>query len=238
MGRNIHKGKFEYIRFEDRRTPYYEGVEKMKALDFSFEDILEHFPCFVGHMTMSRFLGLYELYKMTLGVAGHIAEVGSYKGASLLHFAKLIRIFESESLTQVHGFDWFEGTGTDEIKTFVEAGTYKSSYDDLVELIKCQQLDQIAFIHRLDVIKDLKPFLDDNLHMQFKLVFLDAGMYNVVKSALPLLWERLTPGGILILDQYNHELSPGETLAVREILPDAKVRTLPNIWMPTAYIVK
>lgn len=238
MAREHHTGSLEYIRFADRRKPYYEGVEKMKNMEFSFEDILEHYPCFVGHMTLSRFIGLYELYKMSMGVAGHIAEVGSYKGASLLHFAKLIKIFEAESLTQVHGFDWFEGTGTDEIKTFVEAGTYKSSYETLVDLIKVQNLDNIAFIHRLDVIKELKEFLDQHLHMQFKLVFLDAGMYNVVKTALPLLWERLTPGGILVLDQYNHELSPGETLAVREILPEAKVKTLPNIWMPTAYIVK
>ncbi len=236
--RETHSGQFEYVRFADRRKPYYEGLEKIKSLNYSFEDLLEHYPCFVGHMTISRFLGLYELYKMSLGVAGHIAEVGTYKGASLLHFGKLIKIFESESLTQVHGFDWFQGTGTDEIKTFVEAGTYKESYDRLIELINAQHMNQIVFVHKMDVIKELKGFLNDNLHMQFKLVFLDAGMYNVVKTALPLFWERLTPGGILILDQYNHELSPGETLAVRELLPEAKVRTLPNIWMPTAYIVK
>lgn len=238
MAKTIHTGSLEHIRFEERRAPYYETLEKMKGMQHSFEDILEHFPCFVGHMTLSRFLGLYELYKMTTGVAGHIAEVGSYKGASLLLFAKLIKIFEAESLTQVHGFDWFEGTGTDEIESFVEAGTYKSSYEGLLELIKIQHLNNIAFVHKLDVTKELKTFLDKHLHLQFKLVFLDAGMYNVVKTALPLLWERLTPGGILVLDQYNHEFSPGETLAVREILPDAKVKTLPNIWMPTAYIVK
>lgn len=238
MGNTMHEGKYEYIKFNDRRKPYYEGLEKIKQLEYSFQDMVEHYPCFVGHMTLSRFLGLYEMYKMSLGVAGHIAEVGSFKGASLLHFAKLVNIFESESLTQVHGFDWFEGTGGDEIETFVEAGTYKESYERLLKLVKAQQLDNMTFVHKMDVITGLEPFLNENKHMQFKLVFLDAGMYNVVKAVLPLFWERLTPGGILILDQYNHELSPGETLAVREILPDAQVKTLPNIWMPSAYIIK
>ena len=231
-------GEFEYTRFASRREGYYEGVQRIKNLDYTFEDMIEHFPCFVGHMTLSRFIGLYELYKKSLGVAGHIAEVGVYKGASFLFFAKLIQIFEAESLTQAHGFDWFEGAGTDDIENKVELGTYKESFERVQELISAQQLEHIAFIHKLDVTKELKPFLDKYKHLQFKLVFLDAGLYNVVKTSLPLLWERLTPGGILVLDQYNHELSPGETLAVREILPNVKVKTLPNIWMPSAYIVK
>jgi hypothetical protein len=238
MSGQQHDGRFEYVKFSSRRDTYYKGVQRIKDLNYSFEDLLEHFPCFVGHMTLSRFLGLYELYKMSLGVAGHIAEIGTYKGASFLFFAKLAQIFESESLTQVHSFDWFEGTGKDEIKNFVEEGTYKESYERVVELVNAQNLQNTAFVHKMDVTKELKGFLDKYLHLQFKLVFLDAGMYNVVKAALPLLWERLTPGGILVFDQFNHELSPGETLAVREILPHQKVRTLPNIWMPTGYIVK
>jgi len=60
----------------------------------------------------------------------------------------------------------------------------------------------------------------------------------VVRTALPLIWERVTPGGIVILDQYNFEVAPGETVAVREVLPNARVRTLSPAWMPTAYIVK
>ena len=231
-------GRFEYIKFDSRRDNYYDGLKRIEELGYSFQDLLEHYPAFVGHMTISRFLGLYEMYKKTLGVAGHIAEIGSYKGASLLHFSKLVKIFEGESLTQVHGFDWFQGTGKDEINSFVEEGTYKESYERLIELIKIQGLENQTFVHKMDVIKELSPFLEKNLHMQFKLVFLDAGMYNIVKTVLPLLWERLTPGGILILDQYNHELSPGETLAVREILPNARVMTLPNIWMPSAFIIK
>lgn len=234
-----HRGELEYIKFENRRDEYYETLTEIEDLNIPFQDLIENFTCFTGHMSLSRYLGLYELYKNTLGVAGHIAEVGTYKGASLFLFAKLIKIFESESLTQVHGFDWFEGMdNSKENVSKVNKGDYKADEATLRRLIKIQHLDNLAFIHKVDVTKDLKSFLGQYKHLQFKIVFLDAGIYEVVKVALPLFWERLTPGGILILDQYNHELSPGETIAVREILPNAKVKTMPNIWMPTAYIVK
>ena len=75
-------------------------------MNFTQDEIIEDFPRFSGHMSIGRYLTLYELYKKTEGIAGHIAEVGTYKGSSLLWFTKLVQIYESESLTQVHGFDW------------------------------------------------------------------------------------------------------------------------------------
>ena len=233
-----HKGEFEYMRFDQRRDSYYKMLKEYNIMNIPVQDLVENFTCFTGHMSLSRYLGLYEIYKMALGVAGHIAEVGTYKGSAFFLFAKLIKIYESESLTQVHGFDWFQGMGEDSIELKVESGSYAANEETVRKLIQIQDLNSISFLHKMDVTKDLKPFLDKNKHLQFKIVFLDAGLYNVVKTCLTLFWERLTPGGILILDQYNHELSPGETLAVREILPTAKVKTLPNIWMPTAYIIK
>lgn len=233
-----HIGKYEYLKFDDRRGPYREYLQYLRDQEISIDDFMEHFTSYIGHMSLSRVLGLYELYKMTLGVAGHIGEIGVFKGASFFLFAKLVKIFESESLTQIHGFDWFQGTGDDDIEMKIEQGGYKYEYEKILESIEKQGFKNQAFIHKMDVVEELEGFLNDNLHMQFKLFFFDAGMYKIVKKTLPMIWERLTPGGIIILDQYNHELSPGETLAVREILPNAKVKVLPNIWMPSGYIIK
>lgn len=191
-------------------------------------------------MSLNRLLTLYELYKVVQNVAGHIAEVGVFKGAGTILFAKLIHIFESEALTQVHGFDWFQGTSTggENDSKLVPQGGYKSDFDELSKIIKLQKLDHIIRIHNFDVTKKLKQFLSENKHLQFKLVFLDAGMYEVMQACIPLFWERLTPGGIMIFDQFTNELAPGETLSVRELLPHAKVRTIQHSWMPNAYIIK
>lgn len=233
-----HKGKYEYTKFDKRRKPFRKYINYLNNKKIETNDWMENFTSYVGHMSLSRVIGLYELYKKTLGIAGHIGEIGVYKGASFFLFAKLISIFESESLTQVHGFDWFQGTGEDDIKMKIEKGSYQSSYKEIVDLNKMQGFSNLAFIHKINVLTELENFLKENIHLQFKLFFMDAGLHNVVSKSLPLIWERMTPGGIIAFDQYNHELSPGETLAVREILPNHKVYTLPNIWMPTGYIIK
>ena len=232
------EGKFETHKFASRKAPYYEGLTEILSLGYDTEDLIHHFPSFVGRMTLSRFIGLYELYKMTLGVAGHIAEAGVYKGAGTLFFAKLSQIFEPEALTLIHGFDWFEGSKPTAEEPNVMEGSYKEDYSRLMRLIHAQKLDHIIHIHRLDLRTGLTQFFEENRYMQFKLVFLDAGQYEIVKSCLEQFWPRLTSGGVMIFDQFNHELSPGEARAIKEFMPDAKIQTLPFTWMPTAYVVK
>ncbi|MBV8856076.1 MAG: class I SAM-dependent methyltransferase [Acidobacteria bacterium] len=231
--------EYETRKFAERKEPYYEGLKEVLSLGYSAEDLIHHFPSFVGHMTLSRFLVLYELYKMTLGVAGHIAEAGVYKGAGTLLFAKLTQIFEGESLTLVHGFDWFEGMDPSaEERDEAGVSSYKEDYLRLMRLIKAQKLDHLVHIHKLDLKEELADFFEKHQSLQFKLVFLDAGQYDVVKSCLINFWPRLTSGGVLVLDQFNHEHAPGEARAIREVLPDAQLRTFPFGWMPTAYVVK
>lgn len=140
----------------------------------------------------------------------------------------------------MHGFDWFKGSpapAENDCELVPEAG-YESNKGMLLELIERQGLDHILKIHDLDIVTQLKPFFDEFKHLQFKCVFLDAGIYEVMKVAIPLFWERLTPGGVLIFDQYNFELGPGETIAIRECLPGVKIKTINNSWMPNAYAVK
>lgn len=232
-------GELESIKFNDRRKQYYEYVEYLKANKPSLEDFLHDFTAYVGHMSLNRVLTIYELYKKTLGLAGHIADIGVYKGASSLLFAKLIKIFEAESLTLCHGFDWFEGAkiGEKDSKLVLDGG-YKTDYESILELVKKQGFDNILKIHKLDLTKDLEAFFQKYPHLRFKLVMMDAGTYEVMKSSIPYFYDRLISGGIMIFDQYSHEFAPGEALAVSEILPKATVRTLPNSWMPNAYIIK
>lgn len=232
------EGDFETQKFAKRKEPYYEGIKTIKELGYSTEDFIHYYPCFTGHMTLSRYLSFYEVYQMTMGVSGHIAEVGVYKGGALLYFTKLCQIFEPNSLTQVHGFDWFQGNKPSEDEVNIVEGSDQEDYERIMKLIKAQQLENDVFIHKLDVTTELDDFFEKYPHLQFKIVFLDAGMYEVVKNCLPKFWERLTKGGIMILDQFNHEVAPGETQAVNEFFKDKKIKTFPFNWMPTAYIEK
>jgi len=232
-------GTFESMKFNHRRENYYKYIEYLKAKSIPLEDVLHNFPAYVGHMSLNRIFTIYELYKKTLGIAGHIADVGVYKGASSLLFAKMIKIFESESLTLCHGFDWFQGRITSDKDSYLMPdGGCKTDYQDIIELVKLQGLNNILKIHQIDLRSELSAFFDRYPHLRFKLVMMDAGQYDAMKASIPIFYERLIPGGIMIFDQYAHEFAPGEMLALIEFLPDAIVRTLPNSWMPNAYLIK
>ena len=238
--RPFRQGDLETRKFAHRRDDYWRGLQDMVAMGFSPADLIHHAPAFAGEINLARFLALYEAYKATLGLAGHIAEFGIYMGTNVLFFAKLARLFEPASLTLVHGFDWFRGVQPEgEEARLVDSGAYTASFETVSRLVTTQHLDDIVRLHDMDLASDaLAEFIDGHGHLQFRLVVLDCGLYTVVRNCIERIWPRLVPGGWLVLDNFNHETSPGEARAVRELLPGLKVRTFPFCAQPTAYIVK
>lgn len=234
-----HKdGQFETVKFAKRREEYHKNLDLMLAMGHEKEDFIHHFPAFVGNLTFLRSIALYELYKRTLGISGHVAEVGVYKGAGSILFGKLVQIFEPDSLTMVHGFDNFGGTrAVDENPLQVQDGN-KENEERLRRLILLQGLESTIKIHKLDAEKDFPAFFEKHPHLRFKLVFLDSGTYEVTSEAIKAFWPRLNVGGIMVFDQYNNEVSPGETRAVTELLPNEKIETMQPSWMPNSFCVK
>jgi hypothetical protein len=236
--RGHRDGCLETVKFNARRAPYYAGLEQILDLGFEPVDYLHHFPAFVGHVTLWRALTLYELYKKTLGLPGHIADVGVHKGASALLFTKLLQIFEPEAFTMVHGFDWFRGMHGSAEEPLYLPGEVREDETRVRRLVELQGLENVLKIHKLDLATELDDFFAKHAHLRFKLIFLDCGIYDVVTSAIRNFWPRLLPGGLMVFDQFNNELAPGETRAISELLPNEKIETIPNSWMPNAFIQK
>lgn len=236
---NSHKlGTLETQKHAHRKERYYENLVKMLNLGYSKTDLIHYFPAFAGIQTLNRCFTLYELYKKTLGISGHVAEVGVHHGFGSLLFAKLVQLNEPESLTMCHGFDWFRGIQEDTDSVLQIPGGDASDENMFRELIRLQGLDNVVKIHKLDVTKEFPEFFKENSHLRFKLVFLDSGTYTVTKAAIEHLWPRLNVGGVMIFDQYNNEVAPGETKAIHELLPNQKIETITNSWMPSSYTVK
>ena len=57
------EGKYETMKFSERKPSYYEALAEILSLGYSNEDLIHHFPSFVGHMTLSRFLALMSYIK-------------------------------------------------------------------------------------------------------------------------------------------------------------------------------
>ena len=233
------QGDMETLKFDHRRAAYWRSIHEILQMGYTPEELIHHAPAFAGHMNLGRFLAIYEAYKIALPYAGHIAEAGIWMGSCTIFFAKLTRLFEPESLTLVHGFDWFKGAhGTGSEAHLVQEGAYGEPVERVRKLVSVQGLDDVIRIHDIDLRTALPAFFEAHPHLQFKLVFLDCGYYDVVRPCIEQFWPRMTPGGVLMLDNFNHETAPGEVQAVREILPHEQVRTFGFAFQPTAYILK
>src|SRR5215208_1230181 len=159
--------KFENTKDTPLGTVSEAARSRFQRMNYEPEDFYEHFPCFVGAKQISRFLSLFECYKQTLGIAGHMAEVGVYRGAVSLFFAKLSLLYEPHTMTQVHGFDFFE---RGEPSTLGRGYTYVETYERVRDLIEVQGLRRYVLLHNLDVRSELKSFFEQHPHLQFKLV--------------------------------------------------------------------
>jgi len=225
-------------KFKEVDEEYFKYIDQLLKLEVSVEDLIFQFPAFVGHVNLARFLFLYDLYKKTIDLNGHIADVGTWKGASFLFMAKMIKIFEPYSQTQVHAFDWFKGMkpGINDVSNI--ADKYSASFESLNRLVELQGLDDLAYINKMDVTCELPAFIDERPWMRFKFVFVDCAIQEVLESSISNLWPRLVNGGIFILDHYNCSSSPTESSILEKYIGNLPIHQAPYARQPTAYVIK
>lgn len=226
-----------WSKFKDIDAQYFSYLADLLSAPPEPVDLLHQFPAYVGHVNLGRYLFLYEMYKKVLNLAGHVAELGVYKGATFLFFAKLVRLFETHSSTQVYGFDWFKGM-LEHPEASPGEVPYVGDYAQLVKLIESQQLQDVALLQRLDLSTESELYLQKHPHLRFKLIFVDCGQPNVLRAGLSNFWPRLVTGGVLVLDHYNLECSPQESELVDQTIGTNCIRKLPFNRQPTAYVVK
>ncbi len=228
----------EAVKFKSEDENYFESIRLIEAMNPPLKEVIYNFPVFVGQVNIARMLFFYELYKMVLNLAGNIAEIGTYKGASFMLWAKLIKLFEAGNHTRVYGFDWFEGmkTGNNDEKS--NEGKYKADYETLCNLISWEGLDNVTVLNKMDVTKDLSDYIQKRPWLRFKLVFIDCAIESVMESSLNALWPRLVSGGILIMDHYGLSTSPTESRIVEEYVGNRQVLQLPFNRHSSGYIIK
>lgn len=141
-------------------------------------------------------------------VKGAFAELGVYKGdsAHLLHLMDPNREF--------HLFDTFEGfTQADLAGETGKAATYttKNFADTSIEKVKTRLNDPVFIFHK-GYFPDTTKGLDEQV---YALVNMDADLYNPTKAGLQYFYPRLSPGGMIIIHDYNPDW-PGIMQAVDE----------------------
>lgn len=225
-------------KFSEVDEKYFAYIDELLSWQVPVKDLIYQFPAYVGHVNLARFLFFYDLYKKTIYLNGHIADVGTWKGASFLFMAKMIKLFEPYSPTQAYAFDWFQGMEPGKDDDQNQAGNYCADYESLNKLVELQGLSDIAIINKMDVTCELAPYFEERPWMRFKFVFVDCGIEGVLESSLANFWPRLVNGGVLILDHYNNGASPTESRILEKYIGNLPILQAPFNRQPTCYVIK
>lgn len=229
---------FGLRKYKDVDKNYFDYIDTIVKDDISAKDLIYQFPVYVGEVNLARHLFFYDLYKKCIKLNGHIADVGTFKGASFMFMSKLVKLHELYNQTQVHGFDWFKGMKPSKGDDINQKDKYMGDYETLKRLISLQGLDSVAQLHKMDITKDMKNFIEEHDYIRFKMIFIDCGIKEVMESALDYLYPKLNYGGILIMDHFNDESSPSESTILEKYIGKNKIYQMPYNRQPTAYVIK
>jgi SAM-dependent methyltransferase len=208
--------------------------------------VIDPWALYVGISNLAIKLSIADLLRSTLDVPGHVAEFGSWRGDNLLFMAKILRIYDPYGSKYVHCFDSFQGltefTKKDGISPNKVKGLYKGSYEELLDFISLYKMKSEVIIHKGIIEKTLPKVLEENKALSFSFVYCDTDLYSSTKVILESLHDRLSKGGLFVLDEWNHENFHGEGVAVNEFLKEYghkyKMRHIRNTRQPNLVLEK
>ena len=194
--------------------------------------------------SISRILYYDDLYKKILGVPGVICEFGVQWGTTLAQLMAFRGIYEPYNHSRkIYGFDTFEGFPVIDEKDhgFSELGDYSvnSGHIELLEEILTihESYSPLSHIKKFDLVKGdasltVGPWLAANPHAIISMAIFDMDVYKPTRDVLELILPRLTKGSLLVFDELNAEMFPGETRAVDEVLGLNNIRLRHNSNQP------
>jgi hypothetical protein len=189
----------------------------------------------------------YDLFKMSMNVPGSIVECGVFKGAGWMYWLKLLYVFSFGERKSVIGFDTFSSFASDHLldyekesaEKFVNEADFEGiDYKSLLENAKSFGFHNGELIAG-EVSQTIPKFAKENQGMRISLLNLDFDTYEGTKVALENLFDLVSPGGIIVLDEYGKE-GWGESDAVDEFISgkNLKIEAIKYSSQPTALIIK
>jgi O-methyltransferase len=180
--------------------------------DRAFNEYLELFAETRGINSGRRWM-VYQLLRATQEVPGDTAECGVFQGATsyiICAFAEAARLARTH-----HAFDSFEGLSE---PTAID-GRHWRKHDLACGLESVQRrLGRFSRIrYHKGWIPDCFPEVDG---LSFSFVHIDVDIYEPTRDSVAFFYSRLSPGGILVCDDYGFATCPGATKAVDDFLRD------------------
>lgn len=235
----------------DTRTEKYHSAEALLYQQYvqfrelvSDREFCDNLSLFITPQHFRRMMFFCEIYKLILDKPGSILQFGVRWGRELALFECLRTLYEPfNHARRIVGFDTFSG--------YTEISPNDGSASQLVTGNLTVAKNYKAYLHALlrnreafspvenkekfllvegDVAQTLKPYLHAHPHELVSLLHLDLNLYKPTRYVLDTIWERTFKGTVVIIDEINCPVIPGETIALREFidLKGVALRRLPG----------
>ena len=89
---------------------------------------------------------------------------------------------------------------------------------ELIDTIESRFLDLFVDLGGPRFTSSQSPELAQYLHLVVSLLYLDLDIYEPTKKALEVFLPRMPKGAIIVFDELNAKIFPGETMAVAEAI--------------------
>lgn len=160
---------------------------------------------------IGKLIAHYELYREIIGLPGDVFELGVYKAASLIRWASFRRILENDFSRKIVGFDAFGVFPREQVEgesdlafidTFETLGGDGLSRLETEEILDRKGFQNIA-LEQGNVLETIPAYLERYPASRLSLLHLDMDVAEPTDFAIRALYDRVVPGGLIIIDDYN-----------------------------------
>lgn len=167
------------------------------------------------------------LMETTKNVAGDIIECGVYRGSSLFRMCRALH--DTGARKNVIACDTFQGFPEETVTSrdstlFRTASKLRSKFrvaNDVPDRIaRFAQVFDMPISACCGPFNETLPKLLLNEDLRFSFVHLDVDLYESYKFCLDLLYDRVSPGGLVVFDDYESRRWPGAKRAIDEFFAE------------------
>lgn len=149
----------------------------------------------------------------TSDVAGDVVEFGCYVGTTSVYLARALQTTRKK----LYLYDSFAGLPNKRSEDISPAGEQFKTGELLAtkkELIRNLKQANVP----MPVITKgwFSDVTHDQVPLEISFAFLDGDYYDSILDPLRLIWSRLSPGAIIVIDDYANEALPGAAKAVED----------------------
>lgn len=194
-------------------------------VDTSFESIYQQVK---GNTLVDKYrcYELWQLVKQSKDIPGALIEVGVWRGGSAALIAKSARTVGV--VNTLYLCDTFCGVVKTSAKdAYYRGGEHADTSPDTVKKL----LNHHELLEGVTILEGIFP--DDTSQYiaepAFRFCHIDVDVYESARGVMTWVWDRLSPGGIVVFDDYGFEGCDGVTKYVNEQIGLADRITIHNL---------